>query len=376
MYEPFQIFVKPVGPVCNLACDYCYYLDKKSLYPDAGSFRMNEQILENYIFQHIEASCERTIMFSWHGGEPLLAGIHFFREAVGLQKKFRPPDSVIINGIQTNGTLIDDEWCRLFSDEHFIVGISLDGPEPYHGRLRKDAGGRSSFGNVIKGLELLKKYRISYEILCVVSSFNSPFPLEVYRFFRNLDAEFITFLPLVIKVPGTKSQVTDNSVKPGGFGDFLVAVFDEWLEHDIGRVKIQIVEEALRTAFGQDHTLCIFKETCGRVPVIEQNGDFYSCDHFVDPSHLIGNIMQGKLEELMENGRQIAFGKGKYSTLPGYCRKCEVLKMCHGECPKNRFIMTPDGEEGLNYLCAGYRKFFKHCRPFIQSVAEIWSARE
>lgn len=376
MHEPFQIFVKPAGPVCNLACGYCYYLDRKSLYPSDGSFRMNEQILENYIIQHIEASCESTIMFSWHGGEPMLAGIGFFREAMRLQKKYRPQGAVIINGIQTNATLIDDEWCRLFADEHFIVGISLDGPEPYHGSFRKDAGGRSSFGNAVKGLELLKKYRISHEILCVVSSSNSLFPLEVYRFFRNLGAEFITFLPLVIKGPGTKSLVTDNSVKPGEFGDFLVAVFDEWLEHDIGSIKVQIFEEALRTAFGQDHTLCIFKETCGRVPVIEHNGDFYSCDHFVDHSHLVGNIREGKLEEFMESERQIVFGKEKYTTLPGYCRKCEVLKMCNGECPKNRFILTPDGEEGLNYLCEGYRKFFNHCRPFIQSVAEIWSARE
>lgn len=376
MYEPFQIFVKPAGPACNLNCGYCYYLEKKSLYPAAGSFRMNEQVLENYIIQHFEASCENPIMFSWHGGEPLLAGIGFFREALRLQKKYQPPDAVILNGIQTNGTLIDDEWCRLFADERFMVGISLDGPEPYHGRFRKDLRGDSSFGKVINGLTLLKKYRISFEILCVVSSFNSLFPHDVYRFFRDLGAEFITFLPLLIRVPGTKSMVTDASVSPVEFGDFLSAVFDEWLEHDIGRIKIQIVEEALRTAFGQDHTLCIFKETCGRVPVIEHNGDFYSCDHFVDPSHLVGNIREGKLAGFIESERQIIFGKEKYTTLPYYCRKCEVLKMCNGECPKNRFIMTPDGEEGLNYLCAGYRKFFNHCRPFIQSVAEVWSARE
>ncbi len=376
MEEPFQIFIKPSGPLCNMACDYCYYLDNKSLYPASTSFKMNQQVLENYIIQHIDASYESTVMFSWHGGEPLLAGIDFFREAVRLQKKYRPSGTVILNGIQTNGTLINDKWCRFFADENFMIGISLDGPGQYHGRFRKDLNGKSSFEKVINNLKLLNEFRISHEILCVVSSFNAPFPLDVYRFFRELGTEFITFLPLVIKVPGTKSTVTDSTVKPAEFGDFLIAVFDEWLEHDIGRIKIQIVEETLRSAFSHDHTLCIFKENCGRVPVVEHNGDFYSCDHFVDASHLIGNIMEDTLEELLNNQKQIAFGRAKYYTLPDYCRKCEVLKLCNGECPKNRFILTPEGEEGLNYLCQGYKKFFNHCRPFIKSVAELWSARE
>ena len=376
MAAQFQIFAKPAGSVCNLACSYCYYLGKKALYPGAPSFRMSVEVLENYIIQHIQASDSNTIMFSWHGGEPMLAGLNFFRKVVKLQNRYKPSGKSIINGIQTNGTLLNDSWCGFFADGNFITGISLDGPEEYHNRFRNDPAGIPSFKKVLNGLELLNKYQITHEILCVVSSFNSRNPLEIYRFFRQLGIRFVTFLPLVTRLPGSDTSVSSESVGPEDFGNFLTEIFDDWLANDIGKIKIQIIEEALRAAFSQDHTMCIFKENCGRVPVVEFNGDFYSCDHYVDGEHLIGNIMEGRLEDFLESEKQVSFGRMKYSALPKFCLICEVRKMCNGECPKNRFIRTPDGKEGLNYLCSGYRKFFNHCLPFVESVAGVWGNRK
>ncbi len=376
MAEPFQIFVKPAGPVCNLECSYCYYLGKKSLYPDVNPIRMNENTLSRYIEQHIRASEGETIMFSWHGGEPLLAGIDFFRKAVKFQKRFKSQGVTIVNGIQTNGTLLDDSWGRFFQDENFIVGMSLDGPEEYHGKYRMYPSGISSFKKVMKGLEILQKHKIVTEILCVVSSFNSHDPSGIYRFFRQTGVKYFTFLPLVIRSLNSSDPVTVESVGSLNFGEFLSEIFDEWVANDIGNIKIQIIEEALRVAFAQEHTLCIFRQECGRVPVVEFNGDFYSCDHFVDPEHLIGNIMSGSLAELLESERQVAFGRNKFLSLPQYCLNCEVRSMCNGECPKNRFIIAPDGSRWLNYLCTGYRKFFNHCRPFIEAVAEVWKSQK
>ncbi len=376
MAADFQIFVKPAGSVCNLACSYCYYLGKKDLYQGAVSLQMNEKVLENYIKQHIEASDGNSIMFSWHGGEPTLAGMDFYREVVKLQNRHKPAGASILNGIQTNATLLNDEWCRFFADENFIAGVSLDGPEKFHNRFRHNVSGAPSFKNAMAGLALLLKHSITTEVLCVVSSYNSGNPLEVYRFFRQLDIRFMTFLPLVMKLPGSTSSVTPESVGPEDFGSFLSSVFDEWIAADIGKIKVQIFEEALRTAFSQDHTLCIFRENCGRVPVVEFNGDFYSCDHYVDRDHLLGNIMKGRLSDFIEDERQVAFGRVKSVNLPRYCLNCEVKKMCNGECPKNRFIKTPDGEDGLNYLCKGYRQFFNHCRPFTEAVAAVWRNRK
>lgn len=364
--EDFQVFIKPVGARCNLNCSYCYYLDKQKLYPDHGGCFPND-LLEKYIIRQIEAAQGPNLFFSWHGGEPTLAGLEFFKRVVSLQKSHLHEKQRIINGIQTNGTLLNDEWIDFFKKENFIVGISMDGPEKFHSvnRLRKD--GRTSFDESLRGYQLLRKNEIPTEILCVVSASNVDYPLEVYRFFKDLDASFITFIPLVSKI--RQGKVTEQAVNPESFGRFLCTIFDEWKRSDIGRIKIQIIEEALRTAFGQGHTLCIFKETCGRVPVIEQNGDFYSCDHFVDREHLIGNINNQSLTELLEDPRQIVFGKQKYDSLSKYCLGCEVLNMCNGACPKDRFINTPEGEAGLNYLCKGYKLFFNHIRPFAELVA-------
>lgn len=369
--DDFQVFVKPVGATCNLACSYCYYLDKKSTDPDRTNLRMPDDLLEAYISQHIETSSSPNLFFSWHGGEPTLAGVDFFRKVVAYQKKHAPPECRIVNGIQTNGTLLDHEWCQFLSEHHFIVGISLDGPEHFHSANRHRKDGSSSFDEVLRGLNLLKQYRIPCEILCVVSAANVEHPLELYRFFKSLDAEFITFLPLVEKT-ATGDGVTARSVPAGKFGEFLCAVFDEWKANDIGTVKVQIFEEALRTAFNLEHTLCIFKKTCGRVPVVEFNGDFYPCDHYVNAANRLGNIRTTSLAELMESPDQKTFGQAKLDSLPLYCQQCEVREMCNGACPKDRFILTPDGEPGLNYLCEGYKLFFNHCRPFVEQVANVW----
>ena len=367
----FQIFVKPVGAQCNLRCSYCYYLDTELTGEKASGGRMSFEVLEKYIRQHMEASTEKDIIFSWHGGEPCLAGLDFFRKAVTLQKRYLPAGRTVLNGIQTNATLINDEWGRFFSEESFYVGVSLDGPEQFHNINRTRHDHRGTFADVMRGLEIIRRYKVPYEFLCVVSRSNVHFPLDVYRFFKGFGASYITFLPLVER-KGITYDASSRSVLPADFGKFLAAIFNEWLGKDIGRIKIQLFEEALRTAFSQEHTLCIFRKECGGVPVVEMNGDFYSCDHYVNDEYHIGNINETALDGLLDHPVQKAFGAVKRNTLPRYCLECEVLDMCNGECPKNRFILTPDGEPGLNYLCEGYRYFFNHCRPFVSEVARVW----
>lgn len=371
-FREFQIFVKPVGPVCNLNCSYCYYLEKKTLYPDNDKYLMDDDILQKYIIQHIQASTENVINFSWHGGEPLLAGIDFYRKVLNIQRRHKPVGSVIINGIQTNGTLLDEEWCRFLSAEKFIIGMSIDGPGEMHNNHRRTKTGGTTLKMVLNGYELLMKHGVIPEILCVVNSGNVKYPLVIYDFFKELGTKYITFLPLVERQPGIISGVSEDSVPSEEFGFFLSTIFDEWVEKDIGEIKIQIFEEAARTAFNQDHTLCIFKENCGGVPVLEHTGDFYSCDHYVSNDYLLGNIRDKTLTYFLDSERQKTFGMAKSKTLPEYCIGCEVRPMCNGECPKNRFILTPDGEAGLNYLCSGYKYFFNHCRPFVDAIATAW----
>lgn len=372
--DDFQVFVKPVGASCNLACTYCYYLEKSELFADSGLHRMADDLLEMYIIQHIQASVEPTVFFSWHGGEPTLAGLEYFRRIAEIQKKHLPANRIALNGIQTNGTLLNEEWCQFLKKENFIVGISIDGSAAFHSVNRIRIDGHSSFNEVVRGYQLLKFHQIPIEILCVVNSVNVIFPLEVYRYFKSLKAEFITFLPLVEKQNSGGKIVSEGTVPAKAYGEFLCAIFDEWKTSDIGTVKVQIFEEALRKAFGLEHSLCIFKPECGRVPVVERNGDFYPCDHFVDTANLVGNIRQNTLLELLESAKQKEFGQDKRSALPNYCLKCEVLDMCNGACPKDRFIDTPEGEPGLNYLCEGYKLFFNHCKPFVEEVAEVWKS--
>lgn len=368
MYNDFQIFVKPAGAECNLRCSYCYYLEKKNLHGDA--FLMDEDVLERYIISHFEACPDNNVNFSWHGGEPLLSGIEFFRKVVALQKRYAPAGVTASNGIQTNGTLINDEWCSFFADENFYVGISIDGPAQFHNIFRINSSGADTFDRVMHGLSLLGEYGIVHEALCVINSVNVRHPLKIYDFFRQSGVQFISFLPLVGKQSDMPGGVSSATVPSKEFGVFLSTIFDHWVENGIGEIKIQVFEEALRPAFNQDHTLCIFKKTCGGVPVLEKNGDFYSCDHYVNKEHLIGNIKTESIADMLNSRRQIEFGRTKLDTLPAYCINCDVRDMCNGECPKNRFIRTPEGEPGLNYLCEGYKHFFNHCKPFIEAISQ------
>jgi uncharacterized protein len=368
----FQVFAKPAGPLCNLECRYCYYLKKEKLYPEGESFRMPEILLEEYIVQHIEACAEPVIRFSWHGGEPTILGVDYFQKIAALQKKNRLPNRRIVNGMQTNGTLLDEEWCRFLAAEGFYVGLSLDGPKEIHDRYRLTRGGKPTFGQTMRGYELLRQNGVQPDILCVVNAHNVRYPSQVYRFFKKIGTSYVSFLPLVEQRADAEGGVNALTVPADDWGHFLCTIFDEWIDQDIGRIKVQIFEEAARTAFGQEHSLCIFRPFCGDIPVIEHNGDIFSCDHFVDWEHHLGNIIETPLAEMLESPEQRAFGQAKWDTLPRCCRECEVREMCNGECPKNRFIQAPYGEAGLNYLCAGYKRFFTHCRPWVDEVAAEW----
>ncbi len=374
--QDFQVFVKPIGPVCNLDCSYCYYLKNRHAYPPDEAFRMPEAVLERTIRQHLAASSDREVHFAWHGGEPTLLGLKYLQTIVAIQRRCAFSSQVIRNGLQTNGTLLDEDWCRFLAAEGFAVGLSVDGPEGLHDLHRRGPDRQPTHRQVMAAHELLARHKVGVEILCVVNSQNVRYPMEVYEFFRGLGVAYLTFLPLVEVQMDQPTGVSQRTVAAEAWGDFLCAIFDRWQARDIGRIKVQIFEEAARPAFGQEHTLCVFRETCGRVPVIEHNGDFFSCDHFVDPLHRLGNIMDRTLQELLEDPRQRAFSQAKRETLPKVCRTCEVRAMCNGGCPKNRIACTAGGEPGLEYLCSGYKRFFTHCRPFVEQVAALWRRQQ
>ena len=371
----FHLMAKPCGPQCNLACGYCFYLPKKALYQKSG-FRMPDTILEAYIQQTIDAHLVPEVTFAWQGGEPSLLGLTFFKKALELQKKYCRPGMVIRNTIQTNGILFDQPWCRFLRQNNFLVGISIDGPGELHDAFRKDRAGKGTFDQVMKGLSLLKKHGVEYNVLCTVNSANGEYPLEVYRFFRDeIGARFIQFIPVVACDEKTK-EVTSWSVRPAQYGRFLTEVFDEWVRHDVAQVYVQHFDTALANWYGEPHGICVFSPTCGEAMVIEHTGDIYSCDHFVDRDHLLGNIMKNPVAELVNSPRRRQFGRDKQDGLPGFCRKCRFLFACHGECPKNRFIRTPDDEPGLNYLCEGYQMFFDHIsEPMKFMVQELRAGR-
>jgi uncharacterized protein len=378
----FHLLAKPTGAICNLDCQYCFFLSKEELYP-GSRFRMPDEVLEAYVQQLLAAHQAPEVTVAWQGGEPTLMGLEFFQRTVALVEKDKRPGQTVAYTIQTNGTRLDDAWAAFFKEHDFLVGLSVDGPRELHDAYRVDKGGAGSFDRVMRGWEALRRHEVDVNILCTVHAANADHPVEVYRFFRDeLGAQFVQFIPIVERAtPETLPQanqgwsqrargerplytqaghmVTRRSVKPKQYGAFLIGVFEEWVRRDVGEVYVQIFDVTLGSYVGEHH-LCIFAPRCGLALALEHNGDLYSCDHFVEPGYLLGNILVTPLIELVASEQQRKFGLDKQATLPRYCRECEVRFVCHGGCPRNRFIRTPDGEEGLNYLCAGYKLFFHH----------------
>jgi len=359
----FHVMAKPTGAICNLDCAYCFYLAKESLYPD-GRFRMGEEAMEIYIHQLLEAQRSAPVVtIAWQGGEPTLMGLGFFRRVMQTVERCRRPGQRIEHTIQTNATLLDDDWGAFLASHDVLVGISIDGPSSLHDTYRLDKRGRPTFERVARGLQVLRRHGVRFNVLCSVSASNSSKPLDVYRFFRDdCGARFLQFIPIVehFPTPGNLEATSDRSVTAKAWGEFLIAVFDEWLLHDVGEVSVQGFESAFGSWLGVGPGLCVFAETCGDALAIEHNGDVYSCDHFVTPEHRLGNIFSTHLIDLVASDKQRRFGSAKRDSLPQYCWDCDVRFACWGECPKNRFIKTPAGEAGLNYLCEGYKDFFHH----------------
>lgn len=360
----FHVMMKPRGAICNLDCSYCYFLAKEDLYP-GSRFRMPDDVLETYTRQYIDAQQTSEVTFAWQGGEPTLMGLDFFRRAIEVQQRYRKPDMRVFNTLQTNGTLIDADWCRFFHEQDFLIGLSLDGPRELHDRFRVDKGGKPTFDTVLNAARLLAEHRVEFNILTTVHAANAKHPLEVYRFLRDtVGSRFIQFIPIIERDNDTGyqegSKVTNRSVTAKEYGHFLNTIFDEWVRHDVGSVYVQIFDVALAAWSGGSPGLCIFMETCGDALALEHNGDLYSCDHFVEPDYLLGNVTEIPMIDMVASEKQRTFGLNKRDTLPRYCRECDVRFMCNGGCPKDRIISTPDGEPGLNYLCEGFKAFFHH----------------
>ncbi len=372
----FHVMTKPRGAICNLDCDYCYFLSKEMLYK-GSRFRMALNLLEDYTRQYIEAQRVSQVTFTWQGGEPTLMGLDFFKKALELQQKYRRPGMVVQNSIQTNGTLLDEEWATFFKENAFLVGLSLDGPRKMHDAYRHDKGGHGTFNKVMKAVKLLKTRGVEFNILTTLNAANVEHPIEVYRFLRDeVGTEFIQFIPIVERQNKTGFQegteVTERSITGEQYGRFLIAVFDEWVRRDVGKVFVQLFDTALNSWLGLPSGLCVFDETCGTGLAMEHNGDIYSCDHFVEPKHKLGNLRKLPMLQMVGSEQQRQFGLAKRDTLPRYCRECPVRFACNGGCPKDRVLTTPGGEPGLNYLCAGYKAFFTHVdRPMKLMAREI-----
>lgn len=374
----FHLLAKPTGAICNLNCQYCFFLAKEQLYP-GSSFRMADDLLETYIQQLLAAHRTPEVTVAWQGGEPTLMGLDFFKRSIELVEKYKQPGQQVTHTLQTNGTRLDDDWGRFFKQHNFLVGLSIDGPQPLHDTYRVDKRDRGTFHQVMQGWQILKRHQVDINILCTVNAANGDHPLEVYRFFRDeLGAEFIQFIPIIERVNEDGStliqsgnQVTGRSVQPEQFGQFLIGVFDEWVRRDVGKVFIQHFDAALANWVGVPPSVCIFSKTCGTALALEHNGDLYSCDHFVEPDYKLGNIQDTPMIDLIASEKQRQFGQAKADTLPAYCKQCEVRFACNGGCPKNRFLETPDGEPGLNYLCAGYKAFFTHIDRPMGLMAQL-----
>ena len=389
----FHLLAKPTGAACNLDCKYCFFLSKEKLY-GGSSLRMVDKVLEVYIEQLLAAYQTPEVNVAWQGGEPTLMGLDFFKRSLALVAKYKKPGQTILHSIQTNGVLLDDAWARFLKEHGFLVGLSVDGPKAMHDAYRVAKGGRGTFDQVMRAWECLCRNQVDVNILCTVHAANGDHGLEVYRFFRDqMQAQYLQFIPIVERatketidranqgwsdLPGGErplyvqqgNLVTQRSVRPEQYGRFLIDVFDEWVQRDVGRVFVQSFDAALANRLGHP-SLCVFARTCGNALALEHNGDLYACDHYVEPDFLLGNIGQESMVELVASPKQRKFGQDKFDTLPKYCRECEVLSACYGECPRNRFLAAPDGGPGLNYLCAGYKMFFKHIDRPMRTMAEL-----
>ncbi len=385
----FHIMTKPIGPICNLDCKYCFYLEKENLYRGTSNWAMSPGLLEHYIQQYIGVQPHNEVHFAWQGGEPTLLGVAFFQTVVEMQQKYANGKS-IHNALQTNGTLIDDEWGIFLAEHKFLVGISIDGPREIHDFYRVDKGNAPTFNRVMRGLEKLKEHNVEFNTLTVVTRHSSQYPHEVYRFLKEIGSSFMQFIPVVERrtaEPGLDglvliqpsfdrpAEVTEWSVEPLVYGRFLAQIFDEWVKNDVGRYFVQQFDVALESWLGLEPSLCVFRKTCGSALAMEHTGDLYSCDHFVYPETKLGNLTETSLETMVTSKQQQEFGQAKLTSLPRMCRECDVRFACNGECPKHRFINTPSGEPGLNYLCAGYKHFFHHIDPFMQFMAEELRAK-
>ncbi|QBG46310.1 anaerobic sulfatase maturase [Verrucomicrobia bacterium S94] len=386
----FHVMTKPIGPLCNLDCTYCFYLEKEKLFPGEESYRMSDEVLETYIRKYMQSQHTPEISFAWQGGEPTLMGLDFFRKVVAIQRQYAGGRAVH-NAFQTNGMLLDDQWCSFFARENFLVGLSIDGPEHIHNRYRVNKGGKGSFSKVLQALERLKKHGVEFNTLTCVTRQSPDEAVEIYEFLKEQGVTFMQFIPIVERTgdraahdiglglavpPDPTSEENPDAlmpwaVSPEGFGRFLCRIFDAWVKKDVGRVFVNIFDVALGAWCGVEPNLCTFSKRCGQAVAMEHDGGVYSCDHYVYPDYFLGNIMEKSLEEMIYSPKQVKFGKDKSDALPAYCRACEFLFTCNGGCPKHRFIKTPEGEPGLNYLCAGYKTFFKHIDPVMKDMAEL-----
>lgn len=383
--RPLYVMLKPIGAACNLACNYCYYLEKSNLYKHQPKRQMSEELLERFVKDYIEAQTMNEVVFTWHGGEPTLRPLSFYQKAVELQKKYAR-GRIIHNSLQTNGTLLTDEWCRFLKENNWLVGISIDGPEELHDRYRRDSQGKPSWKRVMEGIRLLQHYGVEWNAMAVVNRYNADHPQAFYRFFKSIGCQYIQFTPIVERNvqhadgrhlasinDADDAPVTDFSVTPEQWGNFLCGLFDEWVKQDIGRVFVQIFDSMLANWVGVAPGTCIYAKECGHAGVMEFNGDVYSCDHFVFPQYKLGNINERTLIEMLYGEKQRRFSQLKYNKLPRQCKECRWAFACHGECPKNRFVNDRYGNPGLNYLCAGYRRFLEHIAPTMDEMKKAFT---
>ena len=371
----YLVLAKPAGPRCNLRCAYCYYLPKSKLFPAVAPWRMDEHTLESFVQQRLELSPGPVTHFEWHGGEPTLMGLDFFRLAVEFQRRHAPPGREVTNGLQTNGLLLDSEWIEFLVRERFSVGLSLDGLPEHHDAYRRDMRDLATHRLVVQTLSRLRRAMIRFDVLCVLHNKNTRDPGILMRFFRELGVKSLQFLPLVERDPTSPQGVGPRTADPDVLGEFFCRVFDDWIAQDLGFLTVQLFEEALRPLLGLPHALCVFRKTCGEVLVMEHNGDVFACDQFVDEARRLGNLRQTPLREITRSPTLERFGRDKFDALPDQCRNCDVLEFCHGGCPKDRFGTTSDGQEGLSYLCPAYRKFFRYARPTLERLASHLAAR-